>query len=79
MAVSLGQEELGQVGSGHVTVSGLQGWKGPLWLPGEKGARERRKGGALNPTEESGSIEGASWTGSLGFPLADWGVGAVTS
>lgn len=44
-----------------------------------KDGRERREGGALNPTEESGSIEGATWMGSLGFSLADWGVGAVTS
>lgn len=45
MAVSLGQEELGQVGSGHMTGSDLQGWKGPLWLPGERmEGREGKEG-----------------------------------
>ena len=36
MAMSSGQEEPGQVGSGKAIGSDLQVWKDPLWLPGEK-------------------------------------------
>lgn len=79
MAVSLGQEEVEQWEWGHMTGCDLQEWEGPLWLPGERMEGREGKEGALNPMEESGSTEGATWMGSLGFPLADWGVGAIPS
>lgn len=63
MAVSFGQEELEQVGSGHMTGPDLQGWKGPLWLPGERMGEKERRGAESHGTQAAlrEQLDGKPW------------------